>query len=301
MGIGERLHETGMELVVASGALGLIGTASLGSLVYKSGFASSTAGFGSDDLVGSVGGAEGVQLLHHGAILERVLLGLVMSTAGGLDSVELGLDLVRVDDSGKIGTVHSVTVELVASLLNSLVGVGTENVIEFSKGRLAENDESTDMTTRGELDKVESVDVAGLDTGEVSGATLYVVVFVVVHNKGSSAHGEARVAVLSLTGTHLLRLADTVEVSSTTEHVDGIEESTGRLDVKAVSDKRKFGAVHDTVTTGKHKRSAGRGGKGGSNGVSLLVDVDLAMPFPPDMEGSEHASLTALVTESTLA
>ena len=35
--------------------------------------------------------------------------------------------------------------------------------------------------------------------------------------------------------------------------------------------------------------------------MSLLVQVDLSVPFSEDLEGSEHSTLAALVTESTLA
>jgi hypothetical protein len=34
--------------------------------------------------------------------------------------------------------------------------------------------------------------------------------------------------------------------------------------------------------------------------VSVLVDVGLSVPSSPDLKGSEHATLTAHVTESTL-
>jgi len=301
VGICEGLFETGVEGVVANSALGLLGTASLGSLVSNSGLAGSLTGLGSDDLVGSLSAAEGVQFLHHVAVLEWVLLALVMDANGGLDGIERGLDLVRVDDSGKIGAVHGVTLELVASLFGSFSGVGTENVIKFTEGRLGEDNESTDMTTRGKLEEVESVDVASINTGEVSCGSLHVVVLIVVHKKGSLSHGETRVTVLSMTIAHLLGLADTVEVSLTSEDIDGLEESASLLGVEGVTDKRKFGGLHDTVTAGKNKRGTGRGGEGRSDGVSLLVDVDLAVPFSPDLEGSEHASLTALVTESGLA
>jgi len=160
VGIGERGNETGVEGVVSNGSLGALGTSNLGSLVLEGGLAGGVTGLGGNDLVGAGSLGEGVELLHHVAVLERVLLCLVMETDGGLDSAELGLNLVRVDDSGKVGTVDGVTLELVSTFLGSLNGVGAENVVEAGEGIGGEHDESSDVTTGGELEKVESVDVA---------------------------------------------------------------------------------------------------------------------------------------------
>jgi len=160
VGIGERGNETGVEGVVSNGSLGALGTSNLGSLVLEGGLAGGVTGLGGNDLVGAGSLGEGVELLHHVAVLERVLLCLVVETDGGLDSAELGLNLVRVDDSGKVGTVDGVTLELVSTFLGSLNGVGAENVVEAGEGIGGEHDESSDVTTGGELEKVESVDVA---------------------------------------------------------------------------------------------------------------------------------------------
>ena len=54
------------------------------------------------------------------------------------------------------------------------------------------------------------------------------------------------------------------------------------------------------MTTGHDEGTAGSSGESRSNSVSLLVSVNLSLPLSPDLEGSEHATLAALVTESTL-
>jgi len=92
-----------------------------------------------------------------------------------------------------------------------------------------------------------------------------------------------------------------VEVLLGTELVEGGEETAGRAGVDGIGDERELGDIVDTVTTGHDERSASGGGEGGSDGVSLLVGVDLSVPLSPDLEGSEHATLTALVTEGSLA
>ncbi len=55
------------------------------------------------------------------------------------------------------------------------------------------------------------------------------------------------------------------------------------------------------MTSGENERSHGGGSNSGGNGVSLLVQVDLSVPSSVGLEGSEHSTLAALVTEGTLA
>jgi hypothetical protein len=55
------------------------------------------------------------------------------------------------------------------------------------------------------------------------------------------------------------------------------------------------------MTSGLDKWCACGGGKGRGDSISLLVVIDLSVPLSPDLEWSEHATLTAHVSESTLA
>lgn len=256
IGVGERGNESTVEGVVPDGSGGSLGTASLGSLVLEGGLAVDLSLLGGNDLVGAGGLAEGVQLLHHVAVLERVLLGLVVETDGGLDSAELGLNLVRVDDPGEVGTVDHVTLELVAALLGALLGVGAEDVIEAAEGIGGPDDESSEVTTGSQLEEVDSVHVASVNTGEVPGASLDVRVLVSVDDQGSLAHGESGVAVLSVSVSHLLGFADSVEVLLGTELVQGVKERAGGAGVHGVGDERQLGDIVDTVTTGLDERGA---------------------------------------------
>lgn len=80
--------------------------------------------------------------------------------------------MVRIDDSGKISACHHVTVELIARLFNTLNSVGSEDSVECGEGILGEDDESADVTSGGELEKVKSVDTAGVNSGQVTGGSL---------------------------------------------------------------------------------------------------------------------------------
>lgn len=257
VGVGERLDETVVEGVVLGGAGGVLLASVLGALLLEDGGAVGLAGGRGGNLEATGGLGEGVKLLHHVSVLERVLLGLVVNANGGPDGAELGLNLVRVDNSGEIGAVDGVTLELVSTLLLALLGVGSEDVVEAVEGIGGEDGESSDVTTGGELEEVESVDVASVNTGEVPGASLDVRVTVSVDDQGSLADGESGVAVLSVSVSHLLRLADSVEVLLGSELVESVEESAGRAGVDGVGDERKLGHIVDTVTTGHNQGSAG--------------------------------------------
>jgi len=257
MGLVEGLLESVGETDLAGGTLGLLGLSSLGSLVLEENGTGILAGLGSDDLVGTLGAGEGVKLLHHVAVLEGVLLGLLVEDNGSLDGIEFALDLIGVNDSGKIGAINGVTHKLVSVLLNSLGGVGTEDLVKSIEGILSVDHESTEVTTRSELEQVKGIDAASVHTGEVPGNTLEVVVGFVVDNKGSLAHGEAGVTILALAGTRFLRFADAVEVGSGTELFHHGEERLGVVGVEATCDKGQFRDIHNAVTTGKDERGAG--------------------------------------------
>ena len=300
MGFDEGGLETVGETVVTDGTLGLLGATSLGSLLLESGGTCLLAGLDGLGLGGGESLGSGVESLHGGLVLKRVLLALGREVGVGALHAELALDLVRVDDSGEVGAGHHGSSELEASLDGGALSVGTEDVVELLEGVLGEDDESAEVTTGGELEEVHSVDAAGVDTGEVSGGLLDGGVVVTVDDQGTSAEGEAAIAHLALTGAELLGGADALEVGSNTEVLEGGEELSGLVLVEAVNNEGELGNIVDLVTTGHNEGTASGGGESGGNGVSLLVEVDLSVPFAEEHEGSEHAALTAHVTEGTL-
>jgi len=241
-----------------------------------------------------------VESLHKSSVLEGILVVLIVKAGEGSDLTELGLDLVGVDDSGQIGAGHHGSVELVAVLLNTLLSVGTEDLVEGFKSILGVDNETTEVTTGGELEEVKSVNRADINTSEVSSGLLKRWVLVTVDNKGTLSHDETGVSHLTGSASGSLGLADSLEVFLSTEFVQSLEEILGLLDVEGVNDERKLRDVHNSVTSGEDKRGNGGSGQSRGDGVSLLVDIDSLVPLSPDLEGSEHSTLTAHVTEGSL-
>ena len=299
--VSEGLLESLVESSLAGSSLGLLGTTLLGSLLLNSSSASSLASGNSLLFGGASGLGVRVESLHSGLVLKRVLLALGGDVGVDTLHAELGLDLIGVDDSSEVSARHHVSSELESTLLDTSLSVGTEDVIELLEGILGEDDKSSKMTTRGELEEIQSGDVASVDAGKISGGRLDLAVLVTVDDQRSLAEGETRVSHLALASAGSLGGADTGEVTSTTNVVEALEESSSLLLVEAVDDERKLGHIIDLMTTGHDEGTASGGGESGGNSVSLLVGVNLSLPLSPDLEGSEHATLTAHVTEGTLA
>jgi len=158
------------------------------------------------------------------------------------------------------------------------------------------------VSSRGELKEVEAGDAAELDSGEVAEGLLNTVVGL-VDNKGSTTKGVTPVTGLTLSGADLLRVSGLLDISEGTDTGKDVLGGRGLLGGLngVVNDKRNLGHIIDLVSTCHHEGRDGRGSKSGGNSITPLGSVDLAMPLPPRLGGSEHASTTTHVTEGTLS
>jgi hypothetical protein len=296
----EGILETSFEVVVANSADGLLLAASLGVLKLEGSLAGNLAGLVGLGLESGGSLGVGVKALHEGLVLEGVFVGGTGVDTAVADGAELGLDLIGVNDTGEVSASHNAAVQLVAGLLNTLLAVGTEHLVEVGEGVLSVDHEATEVTTGSELEEVKAVDRAGVDTGEVAGSALEEGVLVTIDNEGTLGDDEAGVAHLAGTSASFL-CAGVGESGTSTKSGEGLEESVGGLNVEGVNNEGKLGDGIDGVATGEDEGSASRGSNGRGDGVTLLVEVDLAVPLPPGAEGGEHATLTAHVTEGGLA
>jgi len=165
MGFFEACLKTVSKTIESLGTFGLGKLTFLGSLLLDGGSACLFAGIFGLNISGSSGFEVRVKFLHHSLVLKRILLGLKVVYDGCSDFSKFGLDLIGVDNAGKISTVNDVTLELISVFVSSFFGVGSENFIEGFKSITGEDNESTDLTTGGELEEVKSVDIADINTG----------------------------------------------------------------------------------------------------------------------------------------
>jgi len=136
------------------------------------------------------------------------------------------LNFVGVDDSGDISVGEDGSVEIVTSLSLRWDSVGTEDVVEGSEGGLGPDDESSEMTSWGELFKVKSVDVADINTLDVSDSLDEVDVFIAVDKEGSSSDLQSLVSELSLSWSDGDGISNSVDIINSS---DSLEESESFL------------------------------------------------------------------------
>lgn len=237
-----------------------------------------------------------VELVHELLVGQGVLLLASQATVddGRADD---GLDFRRVDETGKVSIGHLSTREDKLGL--EVLG---EQLVQVLKGGVSPDDEATDVTTRGELEKVESVDVDQVNTRDVAEGTGEGGGLLTVDDKRTTALDKAAVAGLTLTGADLLAGDDTLDISVGT---DLLEQGDGLLslhDTSNVGDnERDLRHILDLVTTGLDESRDSGGSESRGNGVSALSHADLSVPAAPDLGGREHTTLAAHVTESTLS
>ena len=197
------------DLLVEGLALGLVlllglvgGTALLEDLLLLGGASLHGASLGSTG-----GGGVGVELLKGLGVLDGVLLAKP-AAVGALGGVDDGLDLVGVDDTGKVGVDHGSSGDALAVL--------TVDGIEGLEGALGPDAETSHVSTGSELEKVETIDAAKLDTGKVAEG-LFDAIVVGVNDKRTTTEGVATVAHLTLTGTDLLGVGSLLDVVEGTD------------------------------------------------------------------------------------
>ena len=191
----------------------------------------------------------GVQSLHDGLVLQRVLLVLVMDDLVLSDGSELGLNQVGVDHSGQVSASHGGSVESVSLLLLGRNSLGSEDLIDLLESILGPDDKSSELTSRGELEEVESGDVASLEARQVSGCLLHLQVLVSVHNQRTLLQNISAISCLSLSRSDFLELSDLSEIVEETQLVKVVSEVLGGFNVEGVDDVGDLRDVRDSVSS----------------------------------------------------
>lgn len=216
-----------------------------------------------------------VEAEHDLLVLERVLLLDVRTLGDGTatDGAEDALNLRAVDELVEVGLGHAVLGnEEVTLELRGLGGAAVDGV-EGGESVGRPDDETAKVTTRGELEEVEGVDVAALNTGDVAEGSdkLLAVLGGLVNDEGTAALDVAAVPQLTLTGAELAGVLDLLDIGGGTDSLEEVD-SLGSLlqgtvgEGGAGDDEGNLRDGTDTVATGEEKGSAGRGSDGRNGG-----------------------------------
>lgn len=126
---------------------------------------------------------EWVESVHQSSVGEWVSVGLVVSSSGAFLFSQLGLDLVGVDNSRQVSASHQVSVHVISLLGNGVSEVGSEEGVQTTESAFGEDDESSEVTTWSQLNDVKSVDVASVNSLQVSGSLLKIFALVSVDDE----------------------------------------------------------------------------------------------------------------------
>ncbi len=215
-------------------------------------------------------------------VAERVLLLDVAALSAGLalGRTEDSLDFGAVDETGKIGLRDNVGGEEEALL-------AVVDGIQLLDGGRGPDDEATEVATGGELEEVERVDRAGLNTGEVAEALnkILAIGLSAVDNERATALAVAAASELALASTELLGLLDLLNIGTSTNSLQEAEGTSGLLssgESGRVDNEGNLGDGGDLVATGHQERSDSGGGKSrGSSEAPVDIPLEIAQPARP--------------------
>jgi hypothetical protein len=133
--------------------------------------------------------------------------------------------------------------------------VGSEDKVQFLEGTGGEDNESSEVTTWGELEDVKSSDVADINTWQVSSGSSDTLGFVIIDDKWSLSQDVLGVSIFSLTSSGMSGFSNLVEIITNSEVVEGTDEGFGVWEVKVVEDEGELWDIADLMASGHHKRS----------------------------------------------
>lgn len=215
-----------------------------------------------------------VQAKHNLLVAQRVLL-LDVSTLGNgttLGGAQHTLDFRAVDQTGQVGVGDQVGRQEEVLLQLRGLGGGAVDVVEGLEGGGGPDDEATEVTTRGELEEVQGVDVAGLAAGHVAEALdeLLAIDGRIVDDKRTAALGVASASHLTLTSSELLGLLGLEHIGTSTNGSQDLEGSGGlggssTLEDGGVDNQGNLRNGGDLVTAGEEQRGDSRSSQSGGS------------------------------------
>ena len=215
--------------------------------------------------------AEWVLLLDNGAL----------GNSTTLDWAEHGLDLGAVDELGDVWLRDNVLGKEEVLLERRGLGGGAVDGVKGGEGGRSPDAEASKVATWCELEKVQGVDWAGLDTWNVaeSADELLSILLWLVDDERATALLVAAVPQLTLASAELARVLDLLNLGGGTDGVEEVDGLGGLLqgtvgEGGAGDDEGNLRDGTDAVATGEDKGSAGRssdGRNGGETPGQMLV------------------------------
>jgi len=261
-------------------------------------------------LLGVLGLLDRLGALHLGIGVEpdevaKVLEGIPLEGGGPLSlflGSEMRLDFLRVDQTIQIGVGESNSGKSESDLELRTLLVCSVDRVELLKSALSPDDKSSKMTSGSELEEVQSVNGAELDTGNVTEGSQELAFFI-VDDQGTTTFDISPVPHLSATRTDFLRVNNSLDIGVS---VEGLQDGNGALCLLDAGngfigdDEGDFGDLIDSMTAGEDQGRRRGGGECRNEGITPLVLVDSSMPLSVGLGGAEHATTSTHVSEGSL-
>jgi len=243
----------------------------------------------------------GVEADESTNVAERVeLAGKTASVL--LLAVKLGLNFIRVDDTGNISVGHNGVGKSEVALNVRLLVQGSEDLVQLLESSLGPDDETSQMSSGSELEERKAINVGNVQSDNVAESVLDVLV-VGVDEERTTAESVTTVSHLTLSGADLLGLLGTgnIEIGvMASEDLDGILGLLDRLDSGRENEGNLL-ELADSVSASNDESGDSRGSEGSADGQTTFVGVGHSVPLAPDLVGGEHTTSSAHVTEATLS
>jgi len=247
-------------------------------------------------------GAVWVKFSHGSSVSEWIGLGSSGSSGLWFGGSDNALDGVGVDDSGQISGGDDFVLQSVSVFEGG--GTFARSEVSFQSGEsgLGPDAQSTQMTTWGKLSDVQSVDIAHIDTGDVSGGSSQGFTTFINDEQWSSSHFVSSISQFTFTASQLSVRHNSSNIFPKSkgfqqgDGVFGFSDLTNGI----VQDQWQLVQTQNSVTSGHNQWWAGGGSDSGGKSVSSLGEVNFSVPSSPGLEWVGHSTFSTHVTESGL-
>ena len=126
------------------------------------------------------------------------------------------------------------------------------DVVEFSEGSFSPDDESSDVSSGGELEKVKSGNMDGFDSRDVSKGSQEWDIGPTVDNKRSSSGSESSVSVFSVSSSDLDSVGNLLDIGKGANVLEEFHSLFSSLDSfdGVINNKREFRDLINSVASG---------------------------------------------------
>jgi len=189
--------------------------------------------------------------------------------------------------------------------LNRLgIRVGAVDLVKSLESIRGPDEKTAAVSTRGELEKVQTSDLAKIDTRDVAEGTSEAALVVVVDHKRTTTLDVTTITPLALASTDATRGDHTLDVVVSADGLEALDGILGLLDLSdgvMAENKRNLRDILDLVAASDHKSGDGRSSDRRDDGVATELQVDATVDATEGGLGRVHVTTASHVTEGGLA